>query len=404
MILRTAWVVPVSGPPIENGYLRIDGERIIAVGACRSPSFPDSCDVLDLGDAIVTPGLINAHTHLELTCYSGSLPPAPFWEWIGRLIALRAHPAAAEIEMASAAIGAWQSLRAGVTCVGDISRTGTTWQALKHVPIRKVCFAELLSIAEQPPRTPEELCDAVAMVEEDDLLTVGISPHAPYSVFDDHLRKSVELARERGRPWCTHWAETREEVSFIRGDSEALPASFSRYLKSKGLLSPRMRIGEYLRYTTECARPGIVAHGNYFSPDEMTVLAAAGHTVAYCPRAHRFFGHSPYPLTPMRSAGVRVILATDSAASNENLSVLDEARFVRSQIPDPPPNHALMRMITIDAAAALGLDREIGTLEVGKLADLAVFSNDSAGDDPLETLFSRPVPCRAVWVAGKQQV
>ncbi|MBL8877522.1 MAG: amidohydrolase family protein [Phycisphaerales bacterium] len=416
MILRANWIVPVSRSPIRNGFVQVEGKRIAALGAADSLSSADRRASLDLGESIITPGLINAHTHLELTCYAGALPPAPFWNWIERLIPLRASPEAGEIELASAAVGAWQSLRVGVTCVGDVSRCGVSWQALKHVPIRKVCFAELMSIASQPPRTPDELCAAIESVEEDELLTVGFSPHAPYSVTDEHLSQSIALARQSGRPWCAHWAETREEVAFIRGRADALPAFFTSYLASKGLRPPCMRMGEYLAHVADRAAPGvaarfygdttpgILAHGNYFDEDEFPSLATRGHTIAYCPRAHRFFGHSPHPLPQMLAAGVQVILATDSAASNESLSVLEEARFVKSQLAAPPPNDALIRMITIDAATALGLGRDTGSLEPGKLADIAAFSCGDSVSEPLAAMLTHPVECRAVWVAGDRVI
>lgn len=405
MILRSDWVVPVSCPPIRDGYIRLDGPHISAVGAYASLPAGETGDVLDLGDAILTPGLVNPHTHLELTCYAGALPPAPFWDWIRQLIPLRAHPAAMDQEAVSVPMGAWQSLRAGVTCVGDISRCNISWRGLKRVPIRKVCFAELLSLADQPPRTPDELRTAFEEIEEDELLTAGVSPHAPYSVFADHLAAAVRLARQRRRPWCSHWAETREEVAFLMGQLDALPEFFRRYLENQGLRSPAKSAGEFLTYVAEGGPPGLLAHGNYLDKTDIAHLAAAGHSVVFCPRAHHFFGHSAYPLATLRAAGVRVVLGTDSVASNDDLSLLEEARFVRSHVAEPPPDAELLRMITLDAAAALGLHSQIGSLEAGKFADIAAFScNGYAMDLPIAALLTRPVRCTGTWVAGTRVI
>lgn len=404
MILRAAWVVPVCEPPIRDGFVQFTESRIVRVGSAALLSSHDVDELVDLGEAILTPGLVNPHTHLELTCYAGALPPAPFWDWIRQLIPLRAMPGALDQEAAAALIGAWQSLRAGVTCVGDISRCNVAWRGLKHVPIRKVCFAEMFSVAEQPPRTPEELRTAFDEIEEDHLLTAGVTPHAPYSVTTDHLHASIRLASERERPWCTHWSETREEVAFVRGEPNALPPFFAAYIEQKGLRSPRMDVYDYLARVVDGGPPGILAHGNYFSAADFPRIAAAGHTVVYCPRAHRFFQHSPHPLPAMLAAGVRMALGTDSAASNENLSMLEEARFVRANVEGAPDDDRLMRMITIDAAAALGLGDAIGTLEVGKQADIAAFLCDSPGNEPTAALLTRPYHCVGTWVAGQRVV
>lgn len=404
MILRSAWVVPISHPPIRDGYILLDGARIASVGAFAALTSGQVHDVLDLGDAILTPGLVNPHTHLELTCYAGLLPPAPFWEWIRQLIPLRAHPAAVEQEAAAAVLGAWQSLRAGVTCVGDISRCNVSWRSLKHVPIRKICFAELLSLADLPPRTPEELRTAFEEIEEDDLLTAGVSPHAPYSVFTDHLLASIGLAHERRRPWCTHWAETPEEVAFLLGQLDALPEFFTRYLSGRGLNSPAKSAGEYLAHVSEGGSPGLIAHGNYFDKADVAHLAGAGHTVVYCPRAHRFFGHTPHPFMALRNAGVRVVLGTDSAASNDNLSLLDEARHIQAHVAVRPANDDLLRMVTLDAAAALGLHETMGSLDAGKFADIAAFSCGRPVENPVDALLTLPYRCTGTWVAGNRVI
>lgn len=396
MHLRAAWVVPVSSPPIQDGLVEVENGRIVGVGPARGSA---SVDVIDLGDVAITPGLVNPHTHLELTCYADRIPPSPFWGWISRLIVLRAAPGQAQREAQGVLDGAWQSLRAGVTCVGDISRLNLHWPVLKRVPIRKVCFVELLTLADGPPRDPAELRAALDAVEEDALLTVGVSPHAPYTVPAAQIRETLALAAERRRPWCTHWAETREEVAFLYGQPAAMPEVLTAAMRRCGVFSPQQRPIAYLRACGGDWQPGALAHANYVADDELEALAAAGHTVIYCPRAHHFFGHEPHPCPRLRSAGVRVALATDSRASNWSLSLLDEARHVMQHGAAPPPAN-LLRMMTLDAAAALGLSDEIGSLEVGKQADIAAFpvARDVAG--PVAALIERAPPAAGVWVAG----
>lgn len=515
-VIRAAWVVPVSGPPIRDGYVEICDDRISAVGAwadrdaAGSPPLPpvpsregsgegrtpphrdrpdspvpadralgtsstdtpldaataqprhDAPAVIDLGSAILTPGLINAHTHLELTCYAEQIEPSPFWEWIPRLVRLRAAPGQLEREARGVEDGAWRSVRAGVTCVGDVSRRNVHWRALQSIPMRKVCFVELLSLADDPPRNMDELRAGVAEVEEDALLTVGVTPHAPYSVPGHEIAESVLLARTLGRPWTTHWMETREECAFIRGEVASPHPFLASLLEQCGVVSPRKPPLDYLaaclvraNAATANSEPGcrprtaglrsdtstplpareagegrsrqrgrhvdspasadpgsrmtpggptpplLLAHMNYPEPGDARRVAALGASIAYCPRAHRFFGHPPHPYRAYRDAGVNVVLATDSLASNWSLSLLEEARFIRRETPDPPPAAELLDLLTRGPAWALGLDALVGTLEPGKQADLAAFSCPPDTDDPAAFLVDHAPPAQAVWVAGR---
>jgi cytosine/adenosine deaminase-related metal-dependent hydrolase len=402
VILRAALIAPICAPLLKKGYVQIRSGRIVALGAAAAA--PPDESVTDLGNALLMPGLINPHTHLELTAYAGKLPPASFWEWAQQLVKLRRAPGRRQREQQAAYDGAWLSLRAGVTCVGDVSRENLAWQALRAVPIRKVCFAELLSFAAEPPRNLAELRAAIRAVEEDELLTAGISPHASYSVTRGQLQEAVKLASRLCRPWCTHWAETKEEVAFLAGDWRALPAFAGALAVAAGIRPPRMSPAQYLLSCTAGLRPGLLIHGNYLSAKDAESLARAGHSLAYCPRSHAFFGHEAHPFGTLRKAGLRVVIATDSAASNEDLSLLKELRHLRRNLPDAPRAEELLTLVTIEAAAALGLQQQIGSLEPGKAADLCAFECDPDAPDPLEKLIEQaPLP-KAVWVSGRRVV
>ena len=400
MILQAAWVLPIAGPPIPNGMIDVCGDRIVSVTPSPQPP-PGDVPIQNLGDAIITPGLVNPHTHLELTGYAGRLPPAPLWDWFVQLMKLRDAPGQVERERQGVQEGAWQSLRAGVTCVGDISRLGLNWRVLKPIPIRKVCFIELLTLAADPPRTVDELRAAVMDVEEDQLLTAGISPHAPYTVPQDQIRAAIQLAHNLHRPWCTHWAETTEERAFLQGDEQSVPDWLSRLAEKAGVQSPRQTAVDSLTACSAALRPGAIAHYNYAAPGDAERLAAAGHVVMYCCRAHQFFGHPQHPYRELLQAGVPVAVGTDSAASNESLAILDELRFLRRRPNDCPPPASLLEMATINGARALGLQDTIGTLTPGKQADLAAFPCPPHTDDPSAFLVTHAPAPTHVWVAGE---
>ena len=406
MVLRTRWVAPVSTPPIHDGFVAVHEGHIASVGQF-DPLEHRGVDVIDLGDALLTPGFVNPHTHLELTCYAGKLPRGPLWPWIGKLVALRVLPGQRGREQAGVREGAWASLRAGVTCVGDISRLNIAWSVLQEVPIRKVCFVELLSIAAEPPRDPAELRDALAAIETGDLLTVGISPHAPYTVTAGHYRAAIELAAELGVPWTTHWAETPEEAEFLAGDTAALPHLLRPLQTRVGLTPPETSPMAYLASFTEGGPDGSLAHLNYVTqPEEIELLAASGHTAIYCPRAHHYFGHAPHPFLSFLDAGVPVAIGTDSLASNESLSILDELSFI-AKVPgvrDRLTAHDLLRLGTLAGAQALGLDSRVGSIEKGKLADLAAFACSPGSADPVLDLIREPESPIGVWVLGERIV
>lgn len=414
MILRAAWLAPIASPPIRDGFVAVENGRIADLGPC-SRLHAGGEPILNLGEVLLTPGLVNPHTHLELTCYHNAVPPQPFWPWIQRMMQLRTGDGWLEREQAAAADGAWRSLRAGVTCVGDISRCNVSWRALRHVPIRKVCFAEILSVAVAPPRTPAELRESVATIEEDDLLTAGVTPHAPYTVPADYIRASAELAAELSRPWTTHWAETVEEVALLRGDDSLFPERLREIIRGGGVRPTALGAAGYLASLTAALRAASLddearriplAHCNYLSEDDAARLGSLGFVGVYCPRAHRFFQHPPHPFVVLRRAGLPFVFGTDSLASNDSLSILEELRYVRESVPGAPSDTDLLRMATLDAATTLGLASRIGSIEIGKLADLAAFPLDGGEElqqrDPVAEIIRHAPRPTHVFVGGEQ--
>jgi len=402
VILRAGWVLPVTSPPIRNGFVELRGSKIAALGPwARRPAGMVAADE-HFPNGILLPGFVNPHAHLELTCYAQKIAPMPLWPWLGRLIELRREPGQVERESAGAIDGALQCLRAGITCVGDISRRNVAWQALKSTPIRKVCFVELLSIADHPPRDLTELREAVERVEQDELLTAGVSPHAPNTVPIDQVRAAIDLACRLGRPWTLHLGETREEIAFLRGDEHAMPGLLGALLRERGMRSPRMNVVQYLKSVAPDSPRGSTAHMNYVEPGEFDELARLGLFTIYCPRAHAYFGHTRHPFGALLQAGAALTIGTDSAASNVGLSMLGELRTLRANEPDLTAE-ACLRLATLAAARALGMEHLIGSLEAEKAADLVVFETQAgAVNDPQAWILEHAREPVAIWIAGRR--
>jgi cytosine/adenosine deaminase-related metal-dependent hydrolase len=392
--LRARWVFPVSGPPIPDGCVTIDGGRILSVG--HDPSAPDA----GLGDAALLPGFVNAHAHLDLTGMMGLAPPSrDFTGWLRRVIAHRRTRSPDQIR-ADIRAGLADCLRFGTTLLGDISGDCGSWEELRDAPLRAVVFRELLGLT--LGRAQQAFLVAESWLDEHQpspTCLPGVSPHAPYSV-----RTSLfTFAAARGVPVMTHLAESLAELELLRDRS----GPFVDFLKALNVWDPEGLADspEHVLRLTNGLTPSLFAHCNYLAPD---APVPANGSIVYCPRTHAAFGHPPHPFRAFLSRGVRVALGTDGLASNPDLDILAEARFIARQHPDLP-GEVLLRMLTLAGAEALGLGDVAGSLTPGKSADLVVLPLPSHEEsDPHRLIFDstqspRAVLFRGEWVYGRQE-
>jgi cytosine/adenosine deaminase-related metal-dependent hydrolase len=268
-----------------------------------------------------------------------------------------------------------ESLGSGVTTLGEIATGDWPREPFRGAPVDCTVFLELIGLRRE--QIEDRLSSArqhlsPASSNGPRPWRAGISPHAPYSVHPELFARCVELAAKAGAPLAFHLAESREELELLRHGT----GPFRRLLSELGAWDPTAipsgtRPLDYLRQLAHAPR-ALVIHGNYLADDEIAVLAKHASTMSlvYCPRTHAYFGHEAYPLAKLLEAGVNVALGTDSRASNPDLSLLAEMRYVAGSGQVSPAT--ALRLGTIHGAKSLGLDRHVGSLSPGKQADLCV--------------------------------
>lgn len=380
---RASVVRPVTAPDIANGAVVVDGDRIAWVGA--APQAP-AAEVRDLGDVALGPGLVNAHAHLDLTLTRGLLDGLGFFDWIRALVAMKREVGSAALFTDSARAGIREGLRHGVTTVADTSDNDAALLAMRAERVRGVCYREVFGPDPAHDRPMLEALQAqVADMRalETALVRVGVSPHAPFSVSDPLYRAVAAWAREEGLPVAVHIAESPGESRLVR-DADGEWASYLRDLRGLAVV-PRGRSPVALLESCDVlGQRTLLIHCVHVDDADIATIAQHDCGVAHCPRSNAWFRHGASPVAALRAAGVRVGLGTDSVALFDGMDLLAEAE-ASAHLPAQPPSASgsagataaraadLLRWATIDSAAALGLDTRIGSLEVGKQADLAAF-------------------------------
>jgi 5-methylthioadenosine/S-adenosylhomocysteine deaminase len=384
---RARWVVPVTSDPIENGCVVEHNGSIEYVGPIDgAPKGEDH----DLGESVLLPGIINTHTHLELTAMRGFLEDLCFNDWIDKLRSSRKEALTEEMLLDSARYGIVEGLHAGITTYADTCAAGLVMEAMLEMGVRGIMFQE--TFGSDPEQTAEAMAvlkERVAALQkkETDLVRVGISPHAPYTISDDLYAATARYAKETGLRMGLHIAESASEMEIVC----LAQGPFAIEWSVRGLaLSPRARSPVALLEKTGCLDTSpLLIHCVNLDAEDIAAIARHDCSVAHCPASNAKFGHGISPVADLIAAGVTVGLGSDSVASNNRMDILEEARlailFQRAIKKSERAFTALqaLEMATIGGARALGIDDRVGSLEVGKDADLAAFSLSHARVTPV---------------------
>ncbi len=385
MSLRIAarWIYPVTSVPIESGSIVVEGNRIAEIS--KSSSGAD----LDLGNFAIIPGLVNAHTHLDLshvplipvTFDSEDDEVASLPKWLLQVISQRRQTTPEQTQAAIQA-GLEESMRYGVTALCDISVGGASYDILKDAPIRSVVCNEILGL--NPAKIDEiwDACQKWLQLPPSGNAVRGISPHAPYSTHKELLKR----AGAAGVPLAIHFAESPEEQKLL----ENREGEFVDFLKTLGVWHPDGLANSFdevqERVTTSSKK--LLVHVNHV-PKKFTF--EKGQNVVYCPRTYAMFNREPYPMGRYDFGGLNVCLGTDSRASSPDLDLFAEMQFAARQFGTEFHHYHFLGSGTYQGAAAMGIEKDCGSLEVGKWADFVALSLPKGFKTPDRLLFAKGV-------------
>lgn len=394
--LKARWVLPISGPLFENGEVAFENGKLTYVGRAR----PDD-GALDLGLAAILPGLVNVHAHLEYTVLRGLLEDMPFFPWIRGLTALKQF-LTLDDWVTSATLGAAEMAAAGITTIGDACDAGASVSALASSGLRGTVFREVFGIENTPPvsqtldllkRQLAQMGSTLTRSSAESRVHLGISPHAPYTVRAELFGALASFADQNGYLQTIHLAESpAEEALFQIGGGP-----FKEMFERRGITWETKNISPiaYAKQSGALDARTLAVHCVHASEDDITLLANAGASVAHCPRSNGKLGAGLAPLRQLRDRGLDIGLGTDSMVSGNSVDFFEEMRAAvygaraREQDTGALTAKEALFLATLGGARALHRERELGSLEIGKQADLCVVRLDGihhapVGDDSPE--------------------
>ena len=406
-IYAASYLLPITSPPLEGGAMAVKDGRIVAVGTLHELQAQFSAQVVDLHESVIMPGLVNAHTHLELTHFPAwklrkklDYLPKRYVEWVQQVVKIKRSLEPGELEH-SAREGMRLCLESGTTAVGDILSDFSLVPLYRDTPLAGRVFLE--AIGHDPV-----LCDTLVARMEATLqhleggLLPGISPHTPHTVSGAMFRCLQDLAAKLGIPKAVHVSETAEEAAFMHDTTGAIAEQLYPMAHWEQYLPHPMRTTS-VRYLDDLGvldRSTLAVHAVHVTPNDVGILKERGACVVLCPRSNDrlFVGCAPHKV--LKESGVRLALGTDSLASNDSLSLWDEMRFLQQAAPGVFAPRELLFMAAMGGARALQMDGEVGSLEPGKRADFQVLECGTGDASSIEEALIADGRVEQVYVAG----
>ena len=395
MILKARIVLTMDGPPIEHGAVLIAGNEVAAVGAASE--LAQGGDILDLGDVVLMPGLINAHCHLDYSMMRWAIhAPKSFTGWVQRINALKRSLDSNDY-LAAIARGFGELIKWGTTTVCNIESFPELMPHMPPPPIRTWWFYEMIDIRHRIT-TDDVVAGALAFFQNrgSTLANFGLSPHAPFTASISLYHLANDCAQSFAMPLTTHVAESREEFLMFResrGPLYEFMVSLDRPMGDCGVASPFMHLWKSGAINGQW----LLAHMNELTEEDFTLLAmlpreSAPHVV-HCPGSHAYFRHAPFPFRRLHELGVRICTGTDSLASTDSLSLPGELRRLWKAEPWLTAEQ-LLETVTVNPARALRRPAQLGRIAPGAWADLIALpvSGNLASVHEEIVRFDQPIP------------
>ncbi|MFH1549914.1 MAG: amidohydrolase family protein [Planctomycetota bacterium] len=391
MILRAKHLVCDTKRKFDDGAVRISGRKITFAGKASAIQPSGAETVLDFGDAVIAPGFINAHTHLA---FRNKIPyEENFADWLQR--AGRARKAlSAEEHSKALETGLAEAIAAGTTAIAST-------ELPPDCPIRGYEFVETICFdRDNAGKVIDELKSSLAAIDARGVRG-GIAPHAPFTVTKEILEACAALAGKEERMLSIHAAESAMETAFLQGHrNELYEMLCSAGANLDEWEPPNTTPIRYLAGLGVTGKRTLLVHCNYVTTEEADIISRSGSSVVYCPRSSEFLGHVDHPFMHLVEKGVNVALGTDSLASSDSLSMLDEVRFLARKFPGKPPG-TFWQLATANGAAALGLKNRTGRLKEGMDADIAVIAvSGCSGRDVFDLVVADESRVVAAFSAG----
>lgn len=397
MILRARAVVTMNGTPIENGAVAISGKHIVDVGNFDDVKVRNAGEIVDLGEQALLPGLINAHCHLDYTCLRGKIAPQKsFTDWIRAINAEKAGLSKDDY-LVSIETGFVQAKKFGTTTIANLTAFPELIPGLQS-PIRTVWFPEMIDVR-QPERAKEivdRAVDSLRLTEHG-----GLAPHARYTASANLYRCAEKAARRENFLLTTHLAESSEEMQmfFDRGGPlYDFLTDIGRDMSDLGGVTPTEQLSAVCTFDERW----LLVHLNELLPSDFELLAAPANKpqIVHCPRSHRYFGHSRFPLVEFRELGFNISLGTDSLASNGDLSLFAEMRALHEKEPALSPEE-ILKMVTVNPARALQLADKVGQIRPSLLADLIAVPFDLSAKNVFAEIVAHEKSVTWVMIGGE---
>jgi cytosine/adenosine deaminase-related metal-dependent hydrolase len=401
MIYRARTLVTMDGPPIDDGAVAIEGAWIGDAGRFDEVRARNGGEVADLGEVVLLPGLINAHSHLDYTLLRGTIAPQrSFADWIRQINGMRREFSEDDF-LDSISLGFAEARRWGTTTIANIESMPQLLARMPSPPLRTWWFLELIDVRSR--LVPEELVAAAISLGErkhDWPGGFGLSPHAPYTASAELSRAAADVAARNKMLLTMHLAESAEEMEMFRDGRGPL----FELLQNLGRPMEDCSIGQtplatMLNRQTIDER-WIVVHLNELAEEDLARLERGPRFhIAHCPRSSRYFQHTPFAMRRLRALGFNICLGTDSLASNSSLSLFSEMRAVRDAHPWLTA-HEILEMATVNGARALDQVNTLGKIRAGFNADLIAVPIEGKGMDPFEEITAWSEPVGWMLVAG----